>query len=60
MKWIINVIAVLVTLAGIVFFLQGTNVLPVGGMAGQSQWTIIGAVMAMAGIAALFVNNRRG
>lgn len=59
MKWIINIVAILVTLAGIVFFLQGTNVLPVGGMAGQGQWTIIGLIMAVAGIGVLVFANRR-
>jgi hypothetical protein len=59
MKWVLNIIAVLVTLAGVIFFLQGTNILPVGGMAGQSQWTIIGAGMAIAGIALLVFLNRR-
>ena len=59
MKWLVNVIAVLVTLAGTVFFLQGTNILPVGGMAGQGQWTVIGLIMAVAGIAVLVLTNRR-
>lgn len=59
MKIVINVIAVLVTLAGILFFLQGTNVVPVGGMAGQGQWTVIGLIMAVVGIGVLVFTNRR-
>ena len=34
--------------------LQGTNVLTQGGMAGHSQWTVIGAILAVVGIV-LFV-----
>lgn len=59
MKWIANLVAVLVALAGLVFFLQGTNVLPVGGMAGQGQWTVIGLIMVIVGVGFLVYSNRR-
>jgi hypothetical protein len=60
MKSGVNVIAVLVILAGGVFFLQGINVLPGSSMTGQIQWAIIGGVMVIAGAGALWYANRRG
>ena len=59
MKWIVNIIIGLVMLAGLMFFLQGTNVIPVGGMAGQSQWTVIGLVIMIVGAGVLVFLNRK-
>lgn len=59
MKWIANIVTVLVMLAGLVFFLQGTNVIPVGGMAGQSQWTVIGLAILIVGAGVLLFLNRK-
>ncbi len=49
---------VLIILAGGVWFLQGTNVLPGSFMTGQTQWAINGAVAIVAGMALLFLANR--
>ncbi len=59
MKLISHIIAVLLILTGVVWFLQGTNILPVGGMAGQSQWTYIGLGLIVAGTGWLVFMNRR-
>lgn len=59
MKWVVNIAGILLTLIGLGWFLQGINVIPVGGMAGQTQWVIIGAVVMAAGVALLFFFNRR-
>jgi hypothetical protein len=59
MKWIANIVVVLIMLAGLTFFLQGTNVIPVGGMAGQGQWTVIGLVIVVVGLGALWYLNFR-
>jgi hypothetical protein len=60
MKSGVNVIAVLVILAGGVFFLQGINVLPGSSMTGQAQWAVIGGIMVIAGAGALWYANRQG
>lgn len=59
MKWIANIIGVLMILIGIIWILQGTNILPVGGMAGQGQWTFIGSLVGIAGLGLLLYVNRR-
>jgi Mg2+ and Co2+ transporter CorA len=59
MKIVLNVIGILVLLPGIIFFLQGVNVLPGSSMTGQSQWAIIGGIMAVIGALLLWWANRK-
>ncbi len=59
MKIALNVVGVLLVLAGAVWFLQGINVLGGSVMSGQSQWVIIGGIVALAGIGLLVFANRR-
>jgi hypothetical protein len=50
MKKVLQVFAVLVFLAGLVWFLQGINVLLGSPMSGTTTWTINGAIaMAIGG-----------
>ena len=35
---------------GLIFFLQGINILPGSFMTGQTKWAVYGAVMIIAGI----------
>lgn len=58
MRWIANIIGAILTLIGIIWVLQGTNVIPVGVMAGQSRWLVIGSVVGIAGIGLLIYVNR--
>ena len=58
MRWIENIIGAILTLIGIFWILQGTNIVPVGVMAGQSRWLVIGSVVVIAGIALLIYVNR--
>jgi Mg2+ and Co2+ transporter CorA len=58
-KRILSIVGVVLILMGVVWFLQGINVIPIGFMAGQSQWTIIGAVVVVGGIGLLVLSNRR-
>ncbi len=44
MRIVLSIIGVLVTLMGVVWFLQGINILPGSFMTGQSQWAIYGAI----------------
>ena len=58
MRWIVNTIGVILTLIGIFWVLQGTNIIPTGFMAGQRQWVVIGSVVGIAGIGLLIYVNR--
>jgi hypothetical protein len=49
MKKVITVISVLIFLAGLVWFLQGINILPGSFMTGNPQWTINGAIAMVIG-----------
>ena len=60
MKTILNILGVLFTLIGVVWILQGINVLPGSFMTGQLQWAAYGAVMLALGCAALYLARRRG
>ena len=52
------VLGVLLVLIGIVWILQGINVLPGSFMTGQTKWAINGAIAVVAGVL-LFLWSRR-
>ena len=58
MKIILSIIGVLLALAGIVWFLQGINVLPGSYMTGQRQWAINGVLAMIAGVGLVVLANR--
>lgn len=60
MKWILNILGVLLILTGTIWILQGTGVFPVGGMAYQSKWMYIGIVLDVVAIVLFIIANRRG
>lgn len=59
MKALLNIIGVVVILAGGVFFLQGINVLPGSFMTGDPQWAINGGIMILVALGLLLWANRR-
>jgi uncharacterized membrane protein HdeD (DUF308 family) len=59
MRIVLNVVGALLLFFGIVWFLQGINVLPGSFMTGQIKWAVYGAIAAAAGIFALLRANRR-
>jgi hypothetical protein len=59
MKTLLNILGIILVLAGSVFFLQGINVLPGSFMTGDPQWAINGAVMIIIGLGLLFWASRR-
>lgn len=59
MRVIVNVFAVLLVIAGCVFFLQGINVLPGSFMTGQTRWAVIGGLCVILGILILMAPNKR-
>jgi hypothetical protein len=59
MKIVLNIVGGLLILPGILFFLQGINVLPGSFMSGQTQWVINGGILIIIGAGLLWFANRR-
>jgi LPXTG-motif cell wall-anchored protein len=59
-NWKGSIIPVLLIALGVLWILQGTDSLgQSGGMNGDSNWTVIGALAIVAGIGLLVFTNRR-
>ena len=56
---ILKVFAVLVFLAGGVWFLQGINILPGSYMSGNPQWAINGGIAMLVGVSLFWFANRK-
>lgn len=59
MRIAIKLVSGLFMLGGVVWFLQGINVLPGSFMTGQTQWAVYGAILFLIG-AGLFAWQSRG
>ncbi len=60
MRFVWIVLGVLAVLAGVVWTLQGLNVLSgTGGMYGDSTWAIIGPIVAVVGMLLFLVGIRK-
>jgi hypothetical protein len=59
MKLLLNIVGGIVFLGGLVFFLQGINILPGSFMTGDPQWAINGAIMMAVALGLFFFVNRR-
>lgn len=59
MKWALTIVGVVLILMGGVWILQGLNVLPIGFMAGQMQYALLGAILVVIGIGLLVFSLRR-
>jgi hypothetical protein len=58
MRIMLNIIGSLLVLAGVVWFLQGINLLPGSFMTGQIRWAIYGGIAVASGIALLVAAKR--
>jgi len=59
MKWALRVLSVLLVLVGLVWFFQGINVLLGSFMSGRPEYSVLGVIVAAAGIALLLFSNRK-
>ena len=59
MRIILNVLGGLIFLAGLVWFLQGINILPGSFMTGDPQWAINGVIMMAVALVIFYFANRR-
>jgi hypothetical protein len=59
-KGLLIVVGVVVALAGLLFTLQGLNVLGGSAMSGKTMWAILGPVILIVGLIVAGVGARRG
>ena len=52
-------IGVVLVLVGLVWFLQGIDVLGGSGMSGKTLWAVIGPIVAIVGVGVIVAGNRR-
>jgi hypothetical protein len=57
-KFIIRVMAILMIVLGVIWILQGINVLPGSFMTGQIQWAYRGGIVAAVGVLLLLLTRR--
>jgi hypothetical protein len=55
MQMLVRVLAILLVAGGIIWILQGINILPGSFMTGQIQWAYRGAVATVAGLVILLI-----
>jgi uncharacterized membrane protein HdeD (DUF308 family) len=60
MNLLTRIVAVLLVIIGVVWMLQGFNLLPGSFMTGQLEWAAYGALSVAVGVALLFWKARRG
>lgn len=60
MKSTLTIIGILLFLIGLVFFLQGINILPGSYMTGDPQWAINGGIMMVIGAGMYYFAKRNG
>ena len=56
--WVSVVIGALLVLAGLVWTLQGLDVIGGGAMSGKNMWAVIGPIVAVVGVVLLAVGGR--
>ncbi|WP_344088247.1 hypothetical protein [Luedemannella helvata] len=60
MRWILIVGGLLLIASGVVWTLQGLNLLGGSSMSGNRTWAVIGPIAALAGVVAVRGGLRRG
>lgn len=58
MKIALNMVAILLIITGIVWILQGINILPGSFMTGNTHWTLAGIALLFAAGVLLYFTNR--
>jgi hypothetical protein len=59
MRWLLYFVALILFLPGLMFFLQGVNVLPGSYMTGDPQWAINGGIMMVIALGLVLFASRR-
>ncbi|HUJ74530.1 MAG TPA: hypothetical protein VL359_06710 [bacterium] len=58
MRWVLIILGILVILVGVLWLLQGTNVLAGSQMSGHRRWIVIGAGLDVIGIVLIIIGAR--
>ncbi|MEO7774274.1 MAG: hypothetical protein ABIT36_10970 [Steroidobacteraceae bacterium] len=58
MRILVRIIAVMLVTFGVIWLLQGFNILPGSFMTGQLQWAAYGALSVVVGVVLLVWNRR--
>ena len=58
MRVALNIVGVLLLVIGVIWILQGINVLPGSFMTGQIEWAAYGGLAVVAGLGALYAARR--
>jgi hypothetical protein len=58
MKVIVRIVSAIFVLIGIIWFLQGINILPGSFMTGQMRWAVRGGILFVVGVAGLLWAKR--
>lgn len=59
MKWVLNILGIIFIVVGLVWILQGVNILPGSFMTGNMLYAILGLALDVIGIIMLYLVNRR-
>jgi hypothetical protein len=59
-RWILLVVGTLMLVVGLVWTLQGLNVLGGSAMTGQTLWAVVGPIVAVAGVVIVGLGIKRG
>lgn len=59
MRWVWIIIGALALLAGVVWTLQGLDILGGSAMSGNSTWAIVGPIVAVVGMLLILVGLRK-
>ena len=59
MKWLLNILGVILALVGVIWILQGVNILPGSFMSGHILYAILGIIVGAVGAFLLTFTNRR-
>jgi hypothetical protein len=59
MRIVQTIVGGVLALMGVIWFLQGVNILPGSFMTGQTRWAVYGGLAVIVGVATVFRANRR-
>lgn len=58
MRWVLIIIGILLLVVGVIWALQGTNILPYGQMAGHKRWIVFRGGLGIIGIILIVLGAR--
>jgi hypothetical protein len=59
-RWVLLVVGILLVLLGLLWTLQGLDVLGGSAMSGVTLWAVVGPIVAVVGLVLVIVGARRG